>query len=125
MNSNSKKGKPSLLLATQENDCRIIEDNRKSIINKSCETKLYASNKASKTILKPSIARKILPNVSSTASEFKKCGQNPTQSQILMTTIDSDGIKSVTSAAGTKNMKFSSFFVIIDNNYIRNRYLKL
>ena len=115
MISNSKQSKPSLLLATQENNFRTIEENRKLDITKNCETKPYVSNKVSKTILKPSTTKKMVTNVSSTAPEIKKCDLSQTQSHILMTTIDSDGIKSVTSAAGTRHIKFLSFF----RNYLQ------
>ena len=87
-----------------------MEDNRKSHITQNCETKLYTSNKASKTILKPSTTKKILTSMPSIASEVKKCDLSQTQSHILMTTIDSDGIKSVTSAAGTRYTKFLCSF---------------
>ena len=115
MISNSKQSKPSLLLATQENNFRTIEENRKLDITKNCETKHYVSNKASKTILKPSTNKKIITNISSTAPEIKKCDLSQTQSHILMTTIDSDGIKSVTSAAGTRYIGFLSSF----RNYLQ------
>ena len=92
-----------------------MEDKRKSHITKNCEAKFHASNKVPKTILKPSTSKKMLTNMSSISSDVKKCDLSQTQSHILMTTIDSDGIKSVTSAAGTKYKKFLSSLLIIYN----------
>ena len=99
--NNSNLKTPSLLLATKDNNLRTKDVNKKSSIHKDRERKLVSSNKASKAILKPNTGRKTFNNLSSIVTEVKKCGDlSQNQSPILMTTIDSDGIKSVTSAAG-------------------------
>ena len=88
------------MLPTKDNNLRTKDVNKKSSIYKDQERKLVSSNKASKAILKPNTVRKTLTDLSSIVTEVKKCNLSQNQSPILMTTIDSDGIKSVTSAAG-------------------------
>ena len=58
------------------------------------------NNKPSKLIPKLSATKTVLTDLTSIVTDIKKRELGQNQSPILMTTIDSDGIKSVTSAAG-------------------------
>ena len=87
-------------MAGRDNLSRLKEDNQKSHIAKDHAPKLSLNSKSAKVIIKPNTSKKTLTNLDSMRIEPKKIGLNQNQTPILMTTIDSDGIKSVTSAAG-------------------------
>ena len=87
-------------MAGRDNLSRLKEDTKKSHIAKDHATKLSLNSKSSKVIIKPNATKKTLTSLDSMRLEPKKIGLNQNQTPILMTTIDSDGIKSVTSAAG-------------------------
>ena len=98
----SLKGKNNqqVLLTTKVSNLRTKEANRKSRIGKERDMKVI-NNKASKSIQKQNAVRATLIDLTSAATEMKKLGNSHTNSPMFMTTIDSDGIKSVTSASGT------------------------
>jgi hypothetical protein len=79
---------------------RTKDTNKKSSISKERDRLLF-NNKTSK----PNTTKTTLTDLTSIVTEIKKRDLSQTQSPFLMTTIDSDGIKSVTSAAGTHNNK--------------------
>ena len=81
---------------------RTKDTNKKSSIAKDRDRILF-NNKTSKPISKPNTTKTTLTDLTSIVTEIKKRELSQNQSPILMTTIDSDGIKSVTSAAGTHN----------------------
>ena len=87
-------------MAGRDNLSRLKEDNQKSHIAKGHAPKLAQNSKSSKVNLKPNATKKTLTNLDLMRLEPKKIGLTQNQTPILMTTIDSDGIKSVTSAAG-------------------------
>ena len=89
------------MLKTQDNQWSRKNGTRKSHFPEDGGVKFDVNNRVSKAFLKPNTTKKALTNLSSIVTEVKKSGLHQNQSPILMTTIDSDGIKSVTSAAGT------------------------
>lgn len=95
-----KNKQQSSLLTTKDNNLRTKDTNKKSSISKERD-RLSFNNKISKPILKQNTTKTTLTDLTSIVSEIKKRDRSQNQSPILMTTIDSDGIKSVTSAAGT------------------------
>ena len=95
------KQRPSLL-NSKDNNFRTRETNRKSSAYKERDNVKIVSNKHSKAIPKPHTTRSTLNDLTSVVTEIKNRYDSKTHLPMLMTTIDSDGIKSVTSAAGTR-----------------------
>ena len=101
------KGKANqhTLLTSKDNNLRTKEANKKSSVGKERYRKVV-NNKTLKAIQKQNTSRATLIDLTSAATEMKKLGNIQNNSPIFMTTIDSDGIKSVTSAAGTHTPPF-------------------
>ena len=93
------KHNPHTILTAKDKNLSTKEANKKSSIGGKERDRKVLKNKTLKAIQKQNTTRNTLLDLTSVATEMKKLGQN--NSPIFMTTIDSDGIKSVTSAAGT------------------------